>query len=123
MFLIAQSTVQREVTKICLIQPAFLPLVQKLASTTDKNVRLLTQFVQLYIFIFTNVVLFSIYNQGKQHKGCVDLVCFDGASIVQNVGRVLQARYPRVTVGHGSEHTIALFFLDVFTKIPDFLAL
>ena len=70
---------------------------------------------------FTNIALVSIYHQGKQHKGCVDLVFFDGTSNVQNAGRILQARYPRITVGHGAEHVVSMFFSDVFTKIPKFV--
>ena len=45
---------------------------------------------------------------------------FDGASNVQNAGRMLQARHPRITVGHGAEHVVSLFFSDVFTKMPEF---
>ena len=50
----------------------------------------------------------------------MDLVFFDGASNVQNAGRILSARYPRITVGHGAEHVVSLFFSDVFNKIPEF---
>ena len=80
-------------------------------------------FSHVSLIVFTNIVIFSIYHQGKQHKGCVDLVFFDGASNVQNAGRILQARYPRITVGHGAEHAVSLFFSDVSTKIPELVVL
>ena len=35
----------------------------------------------------------------------------------------MQARYPRITVGHGAEHVTSLFFSDVFNKIPAFAVL
>lgn len=49
--------------------------------------------------------------------GVVDLVFFDGASNVQNAGKLLSIKYPRITVGHGAEHVVSLFFCDVFTKV------
>jgi len=52
--------------------------------------------------------------------GIVDLVFFDGASNVQNAGQILQAFNPRITVGHGAEHVVSLFFSDVYRKIPEF---
>jgi hypothetical protein len=47
----------------------------------------------------------------------VDLVFFDGASNVQNAGQLLRVRYPRITVGHGAEHVVSLFFKDVYEKV------
>jgi hypothetical protein len=47
-------------------------------------------------------------------------VFFDGASNVQNSGQILQAFNPRITVGHGAEHVVSLFFSDVYRKIPEF---
>ena len=49
--------------------------------------------------------------------GIVDLVFFDGASNVQNAGELLQVAYPRITVGHGAEHVVSLFFKDVYEKV------
>jgi hypothetical protein len=40
----------------------------------------------------------------------VDLVLFDGAANVQKAGRILEAKYPRITCIHGAEHVVALFF-------------
>ena len=56
---------------------------------------------------------------GNRHKctGIVDLVFFDGASNVQNSGELLRMKYPRITVGHGAEHVVLLFFKDVYTKV------
>ena len=56
----------------------------------------------------------------KRSPGIVDLVFFDGASNVQNAGQILQAFNPRITVGHGAEHVVSLFFSDVYNKVPQF---
>ena len=53
----------------------------------------------------------------KKHPGAVDLVYFDGASNVQKAGDILKVNYPRMTVCHGSENVVALFFSDVFYKV------
>ena len=57
------------------------------------------------------------------HNGVVDMVFFDGASNVQNAGHILAARCPRISVGHGAEHVVSLFFSDLFTKIPEYKVL
>ena len=41
------------------------------------------------------------------------------SSNVQKAGRILEAKYPRITVIHGAEHVISLFYSDVF-KMPEF---
>ena len=56
----------------------------------------------------------------KKSPGIVDLVLFDGASNVQNAGLILKAYNPRITVGHGAEHVVSLFFSDVYRKVSDF---
>ena len=56
----------------------------------------------------------------RKSQGTVDLVFFDGASNVQNAGEILRAFNPRITVGHGAEHVVSLFFSDVYTKVRDF---
>lgn len=48
----------------------------------------------------------------------VDLLIFDGASNVQKAGAILEARYPRITVLHGAEHVVSLFFSDIL-KTPE----
>jgi hypothetical protein len=53
----------------------------------------------------------------------VDLVLFDGASNVQNAGKLASITYPRITVVHGAEHVVSLFFEDMFTKMPVFQCL
>ena len=60
---------------------------------------------------------------GNRHKcaGIVDLVFFDGASNVQNAGQLLQVKFPRITVGHGAEHVVSLFFSDVYCKVSSVL--
>ena len=57
---------------------------------------------------------------GKKSPGVIDLVFFDGASNVQNAGEILRAYNWRITVGHGAEHVVSLFFSDVYTKVPEF---
>jgi hypothetical protein len=57
-------------------------------------------------------------NQKTDHRGVVDLVLFDGASNVQNAGKLVSITYPRITVVHGAEHVVSLFFKDIFTIMP-----
>jgi hypothetical protein len=52
----------------------------------------------------------------KTSPGIVDLVFFDGAINVQNADEILRAFNPRITVGHGAEQVVSLFFADVYTK-------
>ena len=59
----------------------------------------------------------------KTYSGLVDLVFFDGASNVQNAGKILRAFNPRITVGHGAEHVVSLFFADVYSKVQSFMFL
>jgi hypothetical protein len=49
-----------------------------------------------------------------------DLVIFDGAANEQLAGDILEASYKRVSVIHGAEHVISLFFADVFKHIKEF---
>jgi hypothetical protein len=63
-------------------------------------------------------------NQKIDQGGAVDLVLFDGASNVQNAGKLGSITYPCITVVHGAEHVVSLFFKDIFTKnasIPMFI--
>ncbi len=62
----------------------------------------------------------ALNNQKADHRGVVDLVLFDGASNVQNAGKLVSIIYPRITVVHGAEHVVSLFFKDIFTKMPVF---
>jgi Protein of unknown function (DUF 659) len=50
---------------------------------------------------------------------CTDLVIFDGASNVQKAGSLLEAKFPHVSVIHGAEHVLSLFYSDVF-NLPEF---
>ncbi len=54
------------------------------------------------------------------HWGVVDLVLFGGASNVQNARKLVSMTYPCITVVHGAEHVVSLFFMDIFTKMPVF---
>jgi hypothetical protein len=62
-------------------------------------------------------------NQKTDHRGVVDLVLFDGASNVQNARKLVSITYPRITIVHGAEHVVSLFFKDIFTKMPVFQCL
>ncbi len=55
-------------------------------------------------------------NQKTDHRGVVDLVLFDGARNVQNAAKLASITYPCITVFHGAEHVVSLFFKDTFTK-------
>jgi hypothetical protein len=59
----------------------------------------------------------------KRYAGLVDLVFFDGASNVQNAAKILRGFNPCITVGHGAEHVVSLFFSDVYTKVKSFMLL
>ncbi len=59
----------------------------------------------------------------KRYAGLVDLVVFDGASNVQNAAKILRAFNPRITVGHGTEHVVSLFFSDICTMVKSFMLL
>ncbi len=41
---------------------------------------------------------------------------FDGASNVQNTAKLASITYPRITVVHGAEHVVPLFFKDYSPK-------
>jgi hypothetical protein len=62
-------------------------------------------------------------NQKTDHQEVVDLLLFDGASNVQNATKLASITYPRITVVHGAEHVVSLFFKDIFTKMPVFQCL
>jgi hypothetical protein len=59
----------------------------------------------------------------KTYSGLVDLVFFDGASNVQNAGKILQVFNPCITVGHGTKHVVSLYFSDIYTKVKTFILL
>jgi hypothetical protein len=42
---------------------------------------------------------------------------------VQNAVKLISITYPHITVVHGAEHFVSLFFKDIFTKIPVFQCL
>jgi hypothetical protein len=62
-------------------------------------------------------------NKQTDHQGVVDLVLFDGASNVPNAGKLVSITYPCITLVHGAEHFVSLFFKDIFTKMPVFQCL
>ncbi len=47
----------------------------------------------------------------------VDLIMLDGASNVQFAAKIVARYHPRITVCHGEEHVIALFFSNVYNKV------
>jgi hypothetical protein len=62
-------------------------------------------------------------NQKTDPRGVVDLVLFEGACNVQNAGKLVSITYPRITIVHGAEHVVSLFFKDIFPKMPVFQCL
>jgi hypothetical protein len=53
-------------------------------------------------------------NQKTNHQGVDDLVLFDGASNEQNAWKLVSITYPQITVVHGAEHVVSLFFKSIF---------
>jgi len=47
----------------------------------------------------------------------VDLIMFDGARNVQLTVKIVARYHPRITLCHGAEHVIAIFFSDVYNKV------
>ena len=63
--------------------------------------------------------LFQPHIESLDPQHClVDTVFFDGAANVQKAGRILEQTYPRITVLHGAEHVVSLFFADLANKNP-----
>jgi hypothetical protein len=62
-------------------------------------------------------------NQKTDHQGVVDMMLFDGASNVKNAAKLVSITYPCITIVHGAEHVVSLFFKNIFTKIPVFQCL
>ncbi len=46
----------------------------------------------------------------KLRPGVVDLDLFDGASNVVKASKILATHFPRISVVHGAEHVVSLFF-------------
>ncbi len=57
----------------------------------------------------------------QKHQAVVDLVQYDGTNNVQLSSRILARHHPRITVCHGVEHAISLFFKDVFESVTSSL--
>jgi hypothetical protein len=80
-----------------------------------------------YIASLVDLLILKLENEVDanklRHTGIVDLVYFDGAKNVQNAGLILAAKYPRITVGHGAEHVVSLFFSGVFNHTKVYNAL
>ena len=61
--------------------------------------------------------------KGKSNAGIVDLVLFDGATNVQNSRKIMDMRYPWITVLHVIEYVGSLIFKDLYEKTPEFALL
>jgi len=61
-----------------------------------------------------NLFLPHITKMEQNAPKSTDLVIFDGASNVQKAGLLLEAQFPHLSVIHGAEHVISLFYHDVF---------
>jgi len=66
---------------------------------------------------FISNIIFPLLERFDKMKNLTDIVFFDGGSNFQLAGRILQAKYPRITVVHGLEHVLSLVFDDI-AKIP-----
>ncbi len=47
----------------------------------------------------------------------VDLIIFDGASNAQLAAKIVARYHPPITVCHGTEHVVSLFFANIYNKI------
>jgi hypothetical protein len=47
----------------------------------------------------------------------VDLIMFDDARNVRLAGKIIAQHHPHITMCHGAEHVIALFFSDVYNTL------
>ena len=61
-----------------------------------------------------NLFLPHITKMEVEAPKSTDLVIFNGASNVQKAGLLLEAQFPHLSVIHGAEHVISLFYHDVF---------
>jgi hypothetical protein len=66
---------------------------------------------------FISSLFLPVMESLDQLKDKVDILFFDGGSNFQLAGRIIQARFPRVTVVHGLEHVLSLVFEDI-AKVP-----
>jgi hypothetical protein len=55
--------------------------------------------------------------EARAQSNIVDLIMFDGARNVQLAAKSVARYHPRITVCHGAEHVIALFFSDIYNKV------
>jgi len=62
----------------------------------------------------SNLFLPHITEMEEKIPKCTDLVIFDCASNVQKAGQLIEARFPHISVIHGAEHVISLFYHDIF---------
>ena len=58
--------------------------------------------------------------KGNNNAVIVDLVLFDRATNIQNNGKIMAMRYPRITVLRGTEHVVSILFKDFCENIPEF---
>jgi hypothetical protein len=55
--------------------------------------------------------------KARAKSNIVDLIMFDGASNVQLAARIVARYHPRITVCHGAELVLSLFFSDIYNKV------
>ena len=55
--------------------------------------------------------------EARAKSNIVDLIMFDGASNVQLAAKIVARYHPRITVCHGAEHVVSLFFSNVYNKV------
>ena len=59
-------------------------------------------------------------SRGRPHPGIVDMCAVDGAGNVQKAAEILSIRFPRITVIHGAEHALDLFYSEVYSTVEEF---
>jgi hypothetical protein len=89
----------------------------QMAMGGKKDVTYLASVVRPYI----TAIEVHANTRHQKHQAVVDLVQYNGANNVQLSGRILARHHPCITVCHGAEHAISLFFKVVFELVQNSL--
>ncbi len=55
--------------------------------------------------------------EARAKSNIVDLIMFDGASNVQLAAKIVARYHTCITLCHGAEHVVSLFFSDLYNKV------
>ncbi len=55
--------------------------------------------------------------EARATSNIVDLIMFDGASSIQLAAKIVARYHPPITLCHGAEHVVSLFFSNVYNKV------